>query len=76
MSSDEEQDDLLTCISTIIVYIIRSDSLENRHLKFCGFLLPRLDIVNYLDEYNINSLTKLKETILSTLASNTDKKLS
>ena len=55
------------CISIVLIYCIKSDCISNNVLKFCGLLMPRFDMVNYIDEYNMESLQRLKNSVMSCL---------
>lgn len=64
---EEADDDMCLCISMPLIYCIKSDRISNEILQFCGILMPRFDMVNYVDEFNMESLLRIKNSIMNCL---------
>jgi hypothetical protein len=58
-------------LSNIMICVQKNQEINNEVLKFCGMLMPKLDTVNFLDEYNIGSIGELRNLALKHLEYNT-----
>lgn len=67
---EQPDDSLAWIISNLLIHIQKNQEISNDMLKYCGLLMPRLDTINFVDEYNLGSITQLRNIALRHLENN------
>lgn len=49
----QKDDSQLWLLTNLVIHIQKNQDIDNELLKFAGILMPKLDTVNYQDEYNV-----------------------
>lgn len=67
---EQSDESMLWILSSLLLFVQKNQEIDNEVLKFCGILMPRLDTVNFLDEYNVSSIGQLRNLALRHLEAN------
>lgn len=65
----QKDDSQLWLLTNLIIHVQKNQEIDNDLLKFAGLLMPKLDTVNYQDEYNVESITYIRNAAIEQIPS-------